>query len=108
MKENKYGYAVEMYHLSADMGGGLMATIPELPGCVGVGYSVEEALASVSGLAEKLHQKLGTMPVQLSGTVQRKLVAQANQAGMSVDEYVANLLSYRSESLADKLIALTE
>jgi len=108
MKEKKYGYAVEMYHLPADMGGGLMATIPELPGCVGVGYSMEEALGSVSKMAETLHKQADTAPVTLSGNVQRKLLNQAAQAGISVDELVANLLSSYSDLMSHRLIALTE
>lgn len=90
MKEKKYGYEVEIYHLPADMGGGLMATIPELPGCVGVGYTNEEVLASVSSAADKFRQ--------LSSTG-----SQAGQTRMSVDE----LFSY-SDLTANELIALTE
>lgn len=84
MKEKKYGYEVEMYHLSADLGGGLMATIPELPGCVGVGYTYEEALASVSIAADRFRQAAN------AGTPTR----------MSVDE----LFSY-SDLTANELIA---
>ncbi|MGE5454136.1 MAG: hypothetical protein ACM3O9_02950 [Methylocystaceae bacterium] len=108
MKDSKYGYAVEMYHLPADMGGGLMSVIPELPGCVGVGYSVAEALASVSNSAEKLHQQLGTVPVHLSSSVLRTLVYQAEQAGMSIDRFIGSLLSSYGDLEDQRLIALTE
>lgn len=108
MKEKKYGYAVEIYHLPADLGGGLMASIPELPGCVGVGFSVEEALDSVSKSAEILHKRADTVPVILSGSTQRKLIEQAAQVGMSVDELVTNLLSSYCDQMNHKLIALTD
>ena len=40
-------YAVLVEPLSAEDGGGYLATVPDLPGCVSDGESAEEALVNV-------------------------------------------------------------
>lgn len=42
------GYHVEVRALSAVDGGGWLATVPDLPGCVSDGQSAEEALQNVA------------------------------------------------------------
>ena len=40
-------YSVEISTLSEEDGGGFLATVPELPGCMSDGETQEEALANV-------------------------------------------------------------
>ena len=40
-------YRVEIEPLSPDDGGGFLATVPDLPGCMSDGESPEEAIANV-------------------------------------------------------------
>lgn len=43
----KLDYPVVIEPLAADQGGGFVATVPDLPGCMSDGESPEEALANV-------------------------------------------------------------
>lgn len=40
-------YEIKISHLSDEDGGGYLATVPELPGCMSDGDTQEEALANV-------------------------------------------------------------
>ena len=44
---NKLEYTVIVEPLSAEDGGGFVATVPDLPGCMSDGETPEEALANV-------------------------------------------------------------
>ncbi len=44
---NIQGYAIVIETLSAEDGGGFIATVPDLPGCMSDGESPQEALANV-------------------------------------------------------------
>ena len=44
---NKLEYTVIVEPLSAEDGGGFIATVPDLPGCMSDGETPEEALANV-------------------------------------------------------------
>lgn len=44
---DKYNYKVEIIKLSEDDGGGFLAEVPKLPGCISDGETREEALINV-------------------------------------------------------------
>ena len=44
---NTQGYAIVIEPLSAEDGGGFIATVPDLPGCMSDGETPQEALANV-------------------------------------------------------------
>jgi antitoxin HicB len=44
---NIRGYAIVIETLSAEDGGGFVATVPDLPGCMSDGETPQEALANV-------------------------------------------------------------
>jgi antitoxin HicB len=44
---NIQGYAIVIQPLSAEDGGGFIATVPDLPGCMSDGETPQEALANV-------------------------------------------------------------
>jgi antitoxin HicB len=47
VSENQLQYSVLIQPLSADDGGGFVATVPDLPGCMSDGKTPREALANV-------------------------------------------------------------
>ena len=44
---NGHGYAIIVEPLSTDDGGGFVATVPDLPGCMSDGETPQEALTSI-------------------------------------------------------------
>ncbi len=44
---NSHGYAIIVEPLSAEDGGGFVATVPDLPGCMSDGETPQEDLANV-------------------------------------------------------------
>lgn len=48
----KFEYPVLIEPLSAEDGGGFVATVPDLPGCMSDGETPEEALANVKDAVE--------------------------------------------------------
>ena len=59
-------YAVLVRPLTADEGGGSLATVPDLPGCMGDGATPEEALADLRAAmlewADASHENGDTIP----------------------------------------------
>lgn len=49
---NARNYEVDVKPLSADLGGGYVAVVPELPGCMSDGDTPEDALANAYDAAE--------------------------------------------------------
>jgi antitoxin HicB len=49
MKPKFTGYPIEIRPLTADEGGGFLATFPDLPGCLADGETPEEAMADARG-----------------------------------------------------------
>jgi antitoxin HicB len=44
---NSHGYAIIVEPLSAEDGGGFVATVPDLPGCMNGGKTPQEALTNI-------------------------------------------------------------
>lgn len=49
---NKYGYSITINKLDDSIGGGWLISVPELPGCVCQGRTVEEALSNIDAIVE--------------------------------------------------------
>jgi predicted RNase H-like HicB family nuclease len=48
----KYEYSIKISKLSDEDGGGWLAEVPELPGCMSDGATIPEAIESVNGAIE--------------------------------------------------------
>lgn len=104
-------YRVVMSPLSQEDGGGWFAEIPDLPGCGSDGESQAEALANVEdakrewlATALELGRPIpeptmaketysGKMLVRAPKRLHRTLAEQANEQGVSLNQYVVYLLS---------------
>lgn len=104
----RFGYPVQVYHLSAELGGGYMATVDMLPGCVGVGYSVEEAVKAVEDVVLRWVESQEMVPLSLPRDLYYRLSFGARRAGMSPEDYVGFLLASYDELAASERIAMTE
>ena len=52
MKPKFRDYLLEIRPLTAEEGGGILATVPDLPGCMADGETPEEAIADARGAFE--------------------------------------------------------
>ena len=71
MKPKFTDYPVAIRPLSADEGGGFLATFPDLPGCMADGETPEEAVSDARGAFDcwiAAHRKDGR-PIPVPGTV---------------------------------------
>lgn len=110
MKRRKINYPVEIRPLSEEDGGGFIAIVPDLPGCMSDGYTMDEALYEVFDAIEswiRVAQEFGDpIPLpsnsnQLSGDfvaripaeLYDKLTIRAKEGGVSLDAYILNKLS---------------
>ena len=102
----KTDYAIMVEPLSAADGGGWLATVPALPGCIGDGETPEQALVDAEAAIIAWHaaaQELGREvpgPTSLGQWRQRvprslheKLKLVAVREGVSLNAYVANVLA---------------
>ena len=117
-KSDLFGYAVTIRQLSEDDGGGWIAQIPEIGGCIADGESVDEALEAIKDMLElwlisakknkkpiplpKEHHEpvhSGKFTVRLPKTMHQKLAEEADREGVSLNQLVNNLLAF---NLGDK------
>ena len=100
------GYAIMVEPLTAADGGGWLATVPALPGCMADGDTPEAALADAeSAIAEWLDaakvlgrtipgpQSLGQWRQRVPRSLHEKLKIIAAREGVSLNAYVANVLA---------------
>ncbi|RTH31776.1 toxin-antitoxin system HicB family antitoxin [Thermus scotoductus] len=107
--------------------GGFTALIPDLPGCVSVGETEEEALRNVEEarqlwletayefgdeipLPSSEREYSGRILVRMPKSLHRRLAEEAEAEGVSLNQYIVSLLSERStvKSLLTALSNLTE
>ncbi len=99
-------YALIVEPLSAEDGGGWLATVPALPGCTGDGATREEAIADVTSAitqwldaAKKLGRdipgpsSLGQWRQRVPRTLHEKLKRAADREGVSLNAYVSAVLA---------------
>ena len=100
-------YPITLSPIPEDESGGYMVTIPDLPGCVADGETVEEAIAEARdafkawAMAEQ--EDSGTLPVpksysgqfvqRIPKTLHMRLAKRAESEGVSLNHLAATLLA---------------
>ena len=105
-------YPVEIQKVKEDDGGGYLATIPLLSGCMSDGETVEEAYDNIEAakaewLGSMLERKMdipepveeqetfsGRFIVRLPKSLHRTLVKQSRYEGVSLNQYVTSALAF--------------
>lgn len=120
-KYMKMNYRIE---LSPDDEGGYVVSYPELPGCLSVGDTVEEAIKNgedakrewfmamieedmVIPEPEKNNDYSGQFKLRLPKSLHRSLVQRAKKEGISMNQYCLYLLS-KGDSSLETLNLVTE
>lgn len=99
-------YAIMVEPLAPADGGGWLATVPALPGCMGDGETPEEALADAEAAIVEWHDaarqlgreipgptSLGQWRQRVPRSLHEKLKIVAAREGVSLNSYVANVLA---------------
>lgn len=106
----RLSYEIVIRRLEEEEGGGWLATIPDLPGCMSDGESVEEAVKNLEDakrawLATALEagrdipepnreEFSGKFVVRIPKTLHRDLAARAKKEGVSLNQMVVYLLAH--------------
>lgn len=100
-------YPITLSPIPEDEGGGYMVTIPDLPGCVADGETVEEAVAEARDAFEAWtmaeHEDSGALPApktysgqfvqRIPKTLHMRLARRAESEGVSLNHLAATLLA---------------
>ena len=106
-------YAIRLRPLDADEGGGWLAEVPDLPGCMSDGATPEEALSNVRDAVEEwiaaardmgrdipqpeekreTMEYSGRLSLRLPRSLHAELARNANREGVSVNQYVLYLVA---------------
>ena len=100
-------YPITLSPLPQDEGGGYMVTIPDLPGCIADGETVEEAIAEARDAFEAWtiaeQEDAGTLPApktysgqfvqRIPKTLHMRLARRAESEGVSLNHLAATLLA---------------
>lgn len=116
--DNFFGYSVRLNQLSEVDGGGWIASIPELRGCLADGQTPDEAYEELKTVLEfwlqvaKEEEKVVPQPmfyetIEYSGRIMlrmpknlhRILAERAEHEGVSLNQYMVSLLSYNAGRL---------
>lgn len=112
-KEDLFGYSVNLLRLSEEDGGGWLAEVPELKGCLADGNNPEEALKNLKDVvdtwlevAREDSKKIpepriyvdseysGKFTLRIPKTLHRQLVYEAEKEGVSLNQLVLSMISY--------------
>lgn len=109
MKPTFEEYPLELRPLSADEGGGWLATFPDLPGCMADGETPEEAVADARGafacwMSAHIEDgrevpkpasggESGRFVVRTPRSLHMRLAARASQEGVSMNTFVVALIA---------------
>jgi antitoxin HicB len=106
MQVKQTEYAIMVEPLSVADGGGWLATVPALPGCMGDGETPEAALADAESAITAWHEAarelgrdipgpatLGQWRQRVPRSLHEKLKYVAAREGVSLNAYVANVLA---------------
>ena len=92
-KSNLTGYAIMIEPLSDADGGGWLATVPALPGCMADGDTPEAALADAERAIVEWHAAAKALGRDVPRTLYEKLKFVAAREGVSLNAYVAGVLA---------------
>jgi antitoxin HicB len=106
-------YPAVVRELDPKDGGGFLAEIPDLPGCISDGETAEEAVANVyraaadwMATAEKLGRQMpaysGKWVQRVPKSLHRTLASEARREGVSLNTLV---ISFLTESVAKRRVA---
>ena len=103
---HKTDYAIMVEPLSEADGGGWLASVPALPGCLGDGDTPDAALADAKAAITEWHaaakelgrdipgpDSLGQWRQRVPRSLHEKLKIVAAREGVSLNDYVANVLA---------------
>lgn len=110
---DKYNYKVEIIKLSEDDGGGFLAEVPKLPGCISDGETREEALINVQDAmkswidtAKELKRKIplpeeykeeedfsGKLSLRIPKSLHKNISQQAEKEGCSINQLIMMYVS---------------
>ncbi|MGE5587570.1 MAG: toxin-antitoxin system HicB family antitoxin [Clostridia bacterium] len=112
-REDLFGYSVRLSHLSEEDGGGWLAEVPELDGCISTGESPQQALTSVQDAIKcwlesaKEHGKdipppanhtepefSGEFTLRVPRALHRMLAKRAESEGVSLNHNIVSLISF--------------
>ena len=101
--------------------GGYVIALPELPGCLSTGETIEEAIENIKD-AKKVWLELmiedgreiplpesslddysGQFKIRIPKSLHRSLVDHAKREGVSMNQYCVYLLSYNDASVSSKM-----
>jgi antitoxin HicB len=111
--EDLFGYSVYLIRLSEEDGGGWMADVPELKGCLADGDNPEEALDNLKSVIETWlevaredgmeipeprtytdSEYSGRFTLRVPRTLHRQLAQEAEMEGVSLNQFILSLISY--------------
>lgn len=114
-KDSFFGYSVRVSQLSEADGGGWLASIPELPGCLADGETPDAAYAELKDVLEfwlqvakeqgkdvsdpAIYEEIyysGKTVLRMPKNLHRILSKQAELEGVSLNQYMVSLLSYNA------------
>jgi predicted RNase H-like HicB family nuclease len=124
MLENKYGYSLIVNQLSEDDGGGWLVEVPELPGCMTDGETLEEALSSIDNaidswintakekgrvipnprLRKNEDEYSGKLMIRIPKKLHRDLSNKSDEEGISLNQLISFYLTkglYSSEEVSN-------
>ncbi|MDE2301700.1 MAG: type II toxin-antitoxin system HicB family antitoxin [Sphingomonadales bacterium] len=107
-KAKQTDYAIMLEPLGETDGGGWLASVPALPGCMGDGETPEEAIADARDAIRAWHDAARELGREIPGpaatgqwrqrvprSLHEKLKLAAAREGMSLNGYVASVLAER-------------
>ena len=112
-KVDIYDYKIEITKLSSDDGGGFLATVPKLPGCMSDGETADEALRNVEDAikcwietAKELGRELpepdkysveddfsGRLTLRMPKMLHKMIAEQAEREGCSINQLIITYIS---------------
>lgn len=114
-KDDFFGHSIQLSQLKNEDGGGWIATVKELKGCVADGETADEALcnmketlslwldvASERGMEVpkpsffEEEQYSGRLSLSMPRSLHSVLAQQSEQEGVSLNQYIVSLLSYKA------------
>jgi predicted RNase H-like HicB family nuclease len=124
MLENKYGYSLIVNQLSEDDGGGWLVEVPELPGCMTDGETLEEALSSIDNaidswintakekgrvipkprLRKNEDEYSGKLMIRIPKKLHKDLSNKSDEEGISLNQLISFYLTkglYSSEEVSN-------
>lgn len=124
MLENKYGYSLIVNQLSEDDGGGWLVEVPELPGCMTDGETLEESLSSIDNaidswintakekgrvipnprLRKNEDEYSGKLMIRIPKKLHKDLSNKSDEEGISLNQLISFYLTkglYSSEEVSN-------